>query len=130
MPGRVEIRKDAGGIYFQLVGNDGQTPLLESRRYRTLCPVEDAIVRLEGTVQNPKRWFLSPDRGGKAKLVGKGATGVEFVASVEGRISPGATKADVRTFLARCQAALTNARHVDVRPKRSRPKDDVGHCGI
>ena len=130
MGGRVEIHKDSGGIYFRLVAKDGQTPLLESRRYRTLCPVEDAIQRLEGVIDNPKRWMLSDEMKGVKRLVGKGATGVEFVASVKGRLGRSANAAEVRKFLGQCASALEKAPHVDVRPKRSRAKDNSGNCAL
>ncbi len=130
MGGRVEIQKDSGGIYFRLVAKDGQTPLLESRRYRTLCPVEDAIQRLEGVIDNPKRWTLADETKGVKRLIGKGATGVEFVASVKGCFGQSATDAEVRKFLGQCASALEKAPHIDVRPKRSRAKDDTGSCAL
>lgn len=120
MAGRMEIHKDSDGIYFRLVAKDGQTILLESRRYQKLCPVEDAIYRLEGTVANPGRWEFSSEPGTSARLVGKGANGAQFVATPKGALSRSASRSDLEAFLKRCSTALEQAEQIDMRPKKGR----------
>lgn len=120
MVGKIEIHKDSDGIYFRLVAKDGQTILLESRRYQKLCPVEDAIHRLEGTVGKPERWEFLSKPGTPVRILGKGANGSQFVATPEGALRKSASRADLEAFLARCSTALEQAKQVDMRPKKGR----------
>lgn len=120
MAGKIEIHKDSGGIYFRLVAKDEQTILLESRRYQKLCPVEDAIHRLEGTVGNPDRWEFSSEPGMPVRILGKGANGSQFVATPDGALRKSASRSDLEAFLGRCSTALEQAEQVDMRPKKGR----------